>query len=98
MDQLVEVLQEIRDGIYSMNSNIEDLKISLEELKGTGLYNSISDVYDKLGDINTTSEGIKGSGLYDSISDVCEKLDSVTGAIEAISVNGIYTLQDMYNK
>lgn len=87
MDQLLEVLQDIRDGIYSMNSNIEQLIDSVGELKGSGLYNSISDVCDKLDSVSSTVEAIKGVGLYDTISDVCDKLDSISSSLESIDIN-----------
>ncbi|MGM0882445.1 MAG: hypothetical protein ACQEXQ_15575 [Bacillota bacterium] len=45
---MIELLKEIRDGIYSMNENIGDHKDSIDELKGNGLYNSFTDVCDKL--------------------------------------------------
>lgn len=84
MDQLIEVLQEIRDGILTMNSNIEELKTSVEELKGQGLYNSISDVCDKL---ESLASDIKGNGLYDSLSDVCNKLDQISDVLNSIELN-----------
>jgi len=84
LEQLIEVLQEIRDGIYSINSNIEDLKVSVEELKGQGLYNSISDVCDKL---ESLASDIKGNGLYDSLSDVCNKLDEISTILNSIDTN-----------
>ena len=81
MESLIEILQEIRDGIYSMNSSIEDLKNSIDELRGNGLYNSIADLHDKLDEISDTLTGIKGVGTYDSISDVCDKLDEISSTL-----------------
>ena len=48
MDELLAVLQDIRDGINSMALSIENLNESVNDLKGFGLYNSISDVNEKL--------------------------------------------------
>ena len=73
MEQLLEVLQEIRDGIYLLNSNIEDFK---NEITGTGLYNSLSDVCDKLNNVESSLTGLTSYGAY-TLSDVCNKLDSI---------------------
>ncbi|MBE6064216.1 hypothetical protein [Clostridium cochlearium] len=59
MEELIEVLQEIRNGINDMNFNIEQLKESVEELKGIGVYNSISDVCDKLDDVYSSVTSIE---------------------------------------
>ena len=73
MEQLLEVLQEIRDGIYMLNSNVEDLK---NEITGTGVYNSLSDVCDKLDAVEGLLTGLTSYGTY-VLSDVCNKLDSI---------------------
>ena len=79
---------------YMDSLGLEAIDIDkLEEIKGEGLYNSISDVYDKLeeikgdglysslGDVCDKLEEIKGDGLYNGISDICDKLDSVESTI-----------------
>lgn len=81
MEEMIEILKEIRDGIYSMNENIGDLKDSIDELKGNGLYNSITDVCDKL---ELVASDIKGNGLYDSLSDVCDKLSDISSSLNTI--------------
>lgn len=73
MEQLLEVLQEIRDGIYSVNSNIIDLK---NEITGSGVYNSLSDVCDKLDAVESALTGLTSYGTY-TLTDVCSRLDSI---------------------
>ena len=68
MDELISVMEEIRDLLNDIDSKLDDIR-------GNGL-SSISDVCDKLDDI-------RGSGLY-SIEDVCSKLDNVETAIEGL--------------
>ncbi|OMD41127.1 hypothetical protein [Paenibacillus odorifer] len=84
MNELIDVLMEIRDGIYTINSNIDELKAAVNELRGSGLYNTISDVCDK---IDTAVSDIKGNGLYDTISDVASKLDDVSSTLDRIDIN-----------
>ena len=67
MDELVSVMQDILAELQEMNSK-------LDEIKGYGLDNSISDLASKL-------EDIKGTGLYKSLSDVCDKIESLETTI-----------------
>lgn len=60
MEELVSVMQDILAELQEMNSK-------LDEIKGNGLDNSISDLASKL-------EDIKGPGLFNSLSDVCDRL------------------------
>jgi|GEM_PF-1922003 predicted nuclease with TOPRIM domain len=69
MDALIEVLREIRDGIYSINENVEHLHDSFDELKGS------------VEELKESVEGLKGSGLYDTLSDVCDKVESLKGGL-----------------
>ncbi len=83
-----ELLDEIRTMNYKLDDmrgsglcSIDDLCSKLDEvssgisaLRGTGLYDSISDICDKL-------DAVKGSGIYDSISDVCDKIDGLETTI-----------------
>ena len=46
----------------------------LDDIKGYGSDNSISDLADKLNDI-------KGLGPYDSLTDVCDKIESLETTI-----------------
>ena len=66
MDELINVLIEIRSLLFSINSKLEDIR-------GSGI-NSIDDVCDKLDDI-------RGNGLY-SLEDVCSKLDNIDMTID----------------
>lgn len=84
MDQLLHVLIEIRDGINLINSNISELQTSVENIQGIGLYNSLSDVSEKLDSLNEAVDSIKGIGYNDTLSDVCDKLDDVTSALSSI--------------
>lgn len=47
MDELVSVMQDILAELKEMNSKLDDIK-------GTGLYNSLSDVCDKIDSLETT--------------------------------------------
>lgn len=73
MDQLIEVLQEIRDGIYLLNTNMEELK---SEVMGSGVYNTVSDVCEKLESVETLLNGLTSHGVY-NLEDVCSKLDAI---------------------
>ncbi|RKD23120.1 hypothetical protein BEP19_12935 [Ammoniphilus oxalaticus] len=53
MEELLSVLVDIRNSIDNLNSNIIELKDSVKELRGDGLYNSITDVCDKLDTLNS---------------------------------------------
>jgi len=75
MEELVSVMEEIRDQLVLMNSKLDMISMDIDAIKGVGLNNSISDVYDKM-------EEIIGTGLYNSLSDVCDKLDNVETAID----------------
>lgn len=70
MDELIIVMEEIRDLLSEMNCKLDDISSEISSIRGVGVYDSLSDVCDKL-------EAIKGNGIYDSISDVCDKLDSI---------------------
>ena len=75
MDELIEILKEIKYEIERMNDKLDDLNIDicnkLDDLQGIGLNgNSISDVCDAL-------DSLQGSGLFNSISDVCDKIDDL---------------------
>lgn len=56
-----DVCDAIDDGNMEISAKIENLA-------GSGLYNSIADIYNKI-------DEVKGNGIYDSISDICDKLD-----------------------
>lgn len=94
MDEMITLLEEIRDLLSEMNSKLDDIK-------GIGIYSSIADVCDKLDaisgsglnnldDVCNKLDDIKGSGL-NSIDDVCTKLDDITGS-------GLYGLNDVCDK
>ena len=67
MDELVNLMEQILAELQEMNSNLDDIK-------GYGSDNSISDLADKLNDI-------KGLGPYDSLTDVCDKIESLETTI-----------------
>ena len=64
MDELVNLMEQILAELQEMNSKLDDIK-------GYGLDNSISDLADKL----------KGLGPYDSLTDVCDKIESLETTI-----------------
>ena len=85
MDEMITLLEEIRDLLGEMNGKLDDIK-------GYGVDTSISAVCDKLdaisgmgiyslGDVCSKIDEVKGSGIYDSISDVCTKLDAIDTTI-----------------
>jgi archaellum component FlaC len=76
MEGLIAVLEEIRDGINAMNYNMEQLKDSIDELKGNGLYNSISDMCDKLESVENEINSLKGNTGYD-LTDIHSVLSSI---------------------
>lgn len=59
MEELLEVLEAIKDGVANINSNLEELRESVEEIKGDGLYNTLTDVCDKLDEIEFSVYSIK---------------------------------------
>ncbi|HIT89349.1 MAG TPA: hypothetical protein IAC41_02880 [Candidatus Merdenecus merdavium] len=69
-DILYLILEEIREG----NRKLENIEDAIQEIKGSGLYNSLTDICDK---IDSAKEEIQGTGLYNSITDICEKLDNL---------------------
>lgn len=70
MDEMISVLQDILLELREINGKLDDIK-------GYGSDNSLSDICSKLDDI-------KGYGLYNSLTDVCEKLDNVESAISLL--------------
>ncbi|REJ07740.1 hypothetical protein [Halobacillus trueperi] len=82
MEELVDILRDIKMELQEMNRKLDDIDRSIESLKGSGVYDSVSDLYDKL-------DEIMGRGLYNSITDVNEKLDSISSSLDTIELNTI---------
>lgn len=90
MEQLLDVLLDIKSVLVDINFNVEcltgsvnDVKEAIDELKGDALYNNISDVCNKLDNIETeiqnvdlSVQAISSNGVY-TIQDICIKLDSI---------------------
>ena len=85
MDDMIALLGEIRDLLVEMNGKLDDIK-------GDGIYTSISDVCDKIDDISVSGmctlgdvcrriDDLQGSGIYNTIGDVCDKLDNLDTTI-----------------
>ena len=81
MNELISVLEDIKELLCDMNNklelidvNISELKTEVRSVKGDGIYDSISDVCDKL-------DSIQGTGIYNSIVDICDKLDTIDTSI-----------------
>lgn len=88
-DILCLILEEIREG----NRKLESIEDAIQEIKGTGLYNSLADIYEK---IDSVKDEIQGTGLYNSLTDICEKIDSAKDEIQG---TGLYnSLADICNK
>ena len=86
MDELISVLEDIKELLNDMNNKLELIDVNISELKeevisvkGSGVYDSISDVCDKL-------DSIQGTGIYDSIVDVCNKLDAIDSSITLANI------------
>ena len=69
-DILYLILEEIRE----CNRKLENIEDAIQEIKGSELYNSLTDICDK---IDSAKDEIQGTGLYNSITDICEKLDNL---------------------
>ena len=75
MDEMIEILKDIKFEIERMNDKLDDLNhdicSKLDDLQGIGLSgNSLSDVCETL-------DALKGAGLFNNISDVCDKIDDL---------------------
>lgn len=68
MNELVLIMEEIRDLLSEMNDKLDVISNDINSIKGIGIYDSLSDVCNKL-------DEIKGIGVYDSLADICNKLD-----------------------
>lgn len=73
-----------------VNTELGNITFTLEEIQGSGMFNSVTDIHDKLvefqghglhnfGDIIEVIEELKGGGLFNTISDLHDKLDSIQG-------------------
>ena len=88
-DILMMILQEIRRN----NQLLENIQGTLQEIRGDGLYNSLTDVCTKL---EESANAIRGDGLYNSLSDVCGRLEECAGNIKG---DGLYdNLSDVCDK
>ncbi len=82
MEEVVSILEGIRDYLASIDSKLDNISAEISSLKGIGLGtngDSLEDICDKL-------EELKGTGLYNSLSDICDKLDSVETEIGMINL------------
>jgi division protein CdvB (Snf7/Vps24/ESCRT-III family) len=79
-------LEEIRDGINTMNYNMEQLRNSIDELKGYGLYSSVSDICDKLESVEREINSLKGSTGYD-LTDIHSELTDIQSNLFNIDMN-----------
>lgn len=66
MNELVSIMEEIRDLLFVMNNKLDDISSDINAIKGDGLFDSLSDVCNKLDEINR-----------DSLFDICSKLDTL---------------------
>ena len=51
MEELVWVMEDIRDLLKEIKNEIKEFKDDLKKIQGSGSYNSISDIWKKLDDI-----------------------------------------------
>src|SRR5690554_4251244 len=87
MENSMSILIEIKDLLWSLNNksddivdSLSDIHNALSEIKGYGIYNSISDIADKLYSIETGITSITSNGLY-SLSDIDSKLSDIDMSI-----------------
>jgi tetrahydromethanopterin S-methyltransferase subunit B len=80
MEELIDFLIDIRDGISEMNLRLAYVSNTVNELKRDGIFSTLSDIYEKIDDI-------KGQGLYNDMSDICYKLDDIKKALHSIDMN-----------
>ena len=84
MDEMITLLGEIRELLVEMNGKLDDIK-------GYGIYTSISDVCDKL-------DSISGSG-FNNLDEVCNKIDELKEAVNSVKGSGLYdTISDVCDK
>ena len=76
MEELVEAINNMNNTLFYMANQLQGIQSTLDDIKGTGLYNSITDIYDKI-------EEIKG---YNSISDVYDKLSEIDNSISLMNI------------
>ena len=69
MDDVLDILIDIRDILNNVNHNIISLQDDVNRIRGNGLYDSISDIGEKM-------DALTSPGLY-TLLDVCSKLDSI---------------------
>lgn len=70
-------INDLHDQLTQIDQSIDSRGDKIDGIRGSGVYDTISEVCDKL-------EEIRGSGIYDTISDVCDKLDSVESAVASV--------------
>ena len=86
MDELIDIMKSILIEVQEMNMKLDNIDTSINEIKGFGLYNSISDICDKLDSTQEKLEEIKGNGLYNSISEVGYKIEEVDSSISLSNI------------
>lgn len=89
MDEMLDVMKDILFELKLNNVKTdtviaiqEGIRYAIESIKGTGIYDSLSDVCGKLDDVGEKIEALSGTGLFNSLSDVCDKLDSIETTID----------------
>lgn len=52
MDDVIDLLEDIKELLISNNEKLTDIQDQLSDIKGYGVFDSISDIYDKLESID----------------------------------------------
>ncbi len=86
-EQVVTLLESINETLSTLLQGQLATVQLLQSIQGDELFNSISDVYEKLDSINDKLDDIKGAGVFNSISDVCDKLDEVDQSLSSIEMS-----------
>jgi len=64
VDELLDALNDIKELLVDTNANINAFRDDIKDIRGHGLYDTISDLADKLELINDGINAISSSGVY----------------------------------
>lgn len=71
-----EILLAILEEFRELNIKVSEIESQLQDIKGVGLYTSLSDICDKLDEVKGEVDSIKGPMSYD-LTDLHNTLSSI---------------------
>lgn len=81
MEELVSVMEDIRELLSEMNDKLNSIDINIERITGSPLSECTFDTLcDKLNDISHEIREVSSCGLY-SLGDVCNRLEEIDTSI-----------------